>query len=87
MNKPKANHIIQELLKDENLYQQKSQQEGEVWGKIFSNSQHNDIQKQDQEAAKQLKFNRDTLSPINLLKKYNISPINGLSLVNLAGIR
>ena len=80
MSNSKADQIVQELLKNPNLYQQKSKQEGQVWGKIFSNPKHNDIKNQDQEAAKELKFNRDTLSPIALLRKYKISPSNGLSL-------
>ena len=80
MSISKANQIVEELLKNSDLYQQKSEQEGEVWGKIFSNPKHNDLKNQDQEAAKELKFNRDTLSPIALLRKYKISPSNGLSL-------
>ena len=82
MNNDKANKIVQELLQDKNLYQQKSLQEGEVWGRIFSSSKYSDFQKLDQEAAKELKFNRDILSPIALLRKHKIFPVHGLSLVS-----
>jgi SAM-dependent methyltransferase len=80
MRNSQAKQIVSDLLQNPDLYRQKSQQEGEIWGKIFSDRQFNEITNSDREAAKQLNFNRDHLSPISLLKKHGISPQNGLSL-------
>lgn len=79
-NVSQAQKIIKDLLNDPELYQKKSQREGEVWGKIFSDNNYIELTKRDQQAAAKLKFNRHHLTLINLLKKHRMAPNIGLSL-------
>ena len=79
-NVSQAEKIIENLLKDPELYQKKSEREGEVWGRIFSDDNFIELTKRDQKAAAKLKLNRHHLTLINLLKKHSIAPDFGLSL-------
>ena len=79
-NVNQAEKIIKNLLKDPELYQKKSQQEGEVWGKIFSDDNFIELRKKDQQAGAELKLNRHSLNFIHLLKKHCVAPSLGLSL-------
>ena len=75
-----ARKIINDLLEDPNLYQQLSEQEGQVWGEKFSNQERSQLITADQEAAKKLKLNRNHLELIAVLKKHKLVPQVGLSL-------
>ena len=79
-NISKADAIVKDLLENPNLYRQKSQQEGEVWGKYFSNNNFNELQQKDRQAAAKLKFNRHNLNFIPLLRENCQSANIGLSL-------
>ena len=79
-NISKVDAIVKNLLENPNLYRQKSQQEGEVWGKYFSNNNFNELQQKDRQAAAKLKFNRHNLNFIPLLRKNCQSANIGLSL-------
>ena len=57
-NQNQARQIIDSLLHDSELYKQMSEKESYVWGTIFSNEKRNDLIKEDQEAAKELRLNR-----------------------------
>lgn len=79
-NTNQAEKLIENLLTDPELYRKKSQQEGEVWGKIFSDDNFIELRTKDQQAGAKLKLHRNSLNFIHLLKKHCVAPSLGLSL-------
>lgn len=78
MNDPRIK-IIDNLRQSEN-YKKACQRENEVWGRVFSDPERAGRVAQTQDAAKELRVNRDRLQLPPLLKKHGISPKVGLSL-------
>ena len=80
MENIKARKIIDDLLNNPELYQQMSEKEGRVWGKVFSNESRSQQVQIDQKAAKELRLNRDVLNVTTVLNKHRITPTVGCSL-------
>lgn len=80
MENPKARKIIDDLLNNPDIYKQMSEKEGQVWGKVFSDENRSQQVQIDQEAAKELRLNRDVLNLATVLSKHEITPSVGCSL-------
>lgn len=80
MENIKSRKIIDNLLNNPELYQQMSEKEGQVWGKVFSDENRTQQVKIDREAAKELRLNRDVLNLATVLNKHGIKPSVGCSL-------
>ncbi|CAD0224472.1 conserved hypothetical protein [Planktothrix agardhii] len=76
----KADKIINDLLNNPSLYQEMAEKEGQVWGQVFSDENRSQQVKIDQEAAKELRLNRDVLNLTALLRRHKIKPTVGCSL-------
>lgn len=78
MEDPRIN-IINNLRLPEN-YMKACQREDEVWGRVFSDPEREKRVVETQEAANELRVNRDRLQLPHLLKKHGVSPKVCLSL-------
>jgi len=72
--------VIQDLLTDRRLYEEKAAQEGRHWGEVFSDDRQIQARNADKAAAKELRMAREKLVLRGALRRHNLQPQRGLSL-------
>lgn len=78
--KERSQKIVDELLNDDSLYEKQSEQEGKVWGRVFSDERRNQALKEDQRSATELRLSRKLIGLPPQLRKHGLSPVRGLSI-------
>ncbi len=72
--------IVDELINNPKLYEEKAAQEGEYWGEIFSNDKQIQVRQADKLATRELRVARDKLRLAGAIRRQGLKPLRGLSL-------
>ena len=72
--------IIDELLNNPKIYEEKATQEGAFWGETFSSEKQIAVRQADKSASKELRVSRDKLFLAGALRRQGLKPMRGLSL-------
>jgi 2-polyprenyl-3-methyl-5-hydroxy-6-metoxy-1,4-benzoquinol methylase len=80
MSQKSPEAIVEELLNNPRLYEEKAAREGAVWGEAFSSENQINVRKADKAASKELRVARDKLFLAGALRRQGLKPVRGLSL-------
>lgn len=72
--------IVEELLSNPKIYEEKAAQEGKFWGEAFSSEKQIQVRQADKSASRELRVARDKLFLAGALRRQGLKPIRGLSL-------
>jgi len=72
--------IVEELLNNPKVYEEKAAQEGKFWGEAFSSEKQIQVRQADKLASRELRVARDKLILAGALRRQGLKPERGLSL-------